>query len=168
MPGARYSLERQAEAVAIARINGSSVAMQRTGIPRRTIDRWMANPSPAVAGAVEATRSQVAAKLWEIVSTGSEVILNRICDPKARLSDVAQAVRVAAEQHSLLTGGPTAINANLNVNSESDLTWGEARDLRRWLNEIEQADDEALEAAAARYRVILAGRPDLLEKPVGD
>jgi hypothetical protein len=66
-------------------------------------------------------------------------------------------------------GSPTAINANLNVNAESkELTWDEARDLRRWLDEIEEADDEALEAAAARYRVIVAGRPDLLEKPDGD
>jgi hypothetical protein len=169
MPGLRYSQERQAEAVGLALAVGPSEAMRRTGIPKRTIERWLADRPPAVQAVITASRQDVRDKLWEAVTVGTEAVLTGLRDPKARLSDKATALRIVSEQYALLSGSPTAINANLNVNAEArELTWDEKEDLRRWLDEVEQADDEALEAAAARYRLIVAGRPELLEKANGD
>src|SRR5438046_2922746 len=105
-----YTEAERVQAIALPLADKEAAA--QLGIPRRTVTYWRAQyregRHSAATPILEATRQDIAAKLWEAVTVGTEEVLRRMRDPKARLSDVAQALRVVAEQHALLTGGATA------------------------------------------------------------
>ena len=98
---------------------GVKKAGRQLGIPYRTISHWMARPD--VKGVVAASRDELLGRLWEAVSVGTEQVLTGLRDPKARLSDKAQALRVVAEQYQLLAGEATQRIESSNVNH--NVTW---------------------------------------------
>src|SRR5438132_12015910 len=95
-----YTEAERAQAIALP-LDDKATAAQ-LGIPRRTVTYWRAQyrqgRHTAATPIIEATRQDIAAKLWEAVTVGTEAVVRRMRDPKARLSDVAQALRPVAEQ----------------------------------------------------------------------
>lgn len=130
-----YSEAERAEAVALSLTIGADAAATRLGIPRRNISRWRRTPSPAVAGVIESSAQDVAAKLWEVVDAGATEALRRIRDPETRAGELAQLLKVAAEQHALLTGDVTA---RTETRTRPALSDDEQRQLREFLDSIEQ------------------------------
>jgi hypothetical protein len=132
--------EAKAEAIAIGMVQGAIAASKATGIPRRTISRWLAEgdtkDSPVVRAAIVATEEAIADRLWETMQLGLEEVRAGLLDPKARLSDKARALEVIASQWQLITGRATSRteNANLNIDGSPDeLSPEEAEQLEDWL-----------------------------------
>jgi transposase-like protein len=153
-----YSAETRSEAVGLALSVGVKEAGRRLGIPYRTVSHWLARPEAQVA--ITRSRDDVAAKLWEAVTVGTEAVLAGLRDPKARLSDKAQALRVVAEQYALLTGGATSRSENLNINADAELappqlSWEEMAQLAEWLDASLAAgvDPAAIDEAMRTTRV---------------
>lgn len=147
-----YSDQERAEAVGLALAIGADKAAEKLGIPRRNISRWLRLERGPVRAAIAATRTEVAARLWEGVVAGSEAVVNGLRDPKARLSDKASALRIVVEAHALISGGPTSRTANVNVNVGGEdlghpgLTWEEESNLAQWFNGLSAASDDELRA----------------------
>lgn len=143
-----YSDGERAEAVALSLTIGADAAAKRLGIPRRNISRWRRTPTPVVAGVIEASAQDIARKLWEAVDAGTDAVLAGLRDPKGRLGDKANALRIVVEAHALLTGGPTARSESLNVNVVPGDTPEFRRSARAWLDELIAAPDDELVAWA--------------------
>lgn len=153
MAGARsYTPAQEAEVQTLASqgLRQREIA-RRTGIHYRTVSRILARPESAAAVRIltEATRQDVASALWEVVAAGSAEALRRIQDPKTRAGELAQLLKVAAEQHALLTGGATARNENLNLNAEVGISDTDRAIALEWLDTIQDASDEELAEWAA-------------------
>ena len=136
-----WSDAERSRAVGLGLTQGADAASRATGVPRRTVSRWLASPDATIVRAE--TREQVAERLWSAVVEGTEAVSAGLRDPKARLSDKASALRVVLEAHALLTGGPTA-RTEATVTTAPALTWQEAADARHWLDTLEAATDEEL------------------------
>ena len=145
----------KAQAIARGMTTGAIAASKATGIPRRTISRWLAEgdvgSSPVVTAAIVATEEAIAARLWETMQLGLEEVRLGLLDPAARLSDKSRALEVVASQWALLTGRATSrsesANVNVNVDGTGDgLTDDERTDLRRWLTDNIAALEAAEEA----------------------
>ena len=100
-----YSREQKAEAVGLAMSIGVKQAGRKLRIPYRSISHWLEKPE--YRAIVAQSRERVAAQLWLAVETGTREVLAGLQDKSAPLSHKAQALRVVAEQHALLTGGAT-------------------------------------------------------------
>ncbi len=149
-----WTPEQRAEALGVAVALGADAAHERTGIPRRTISSWMsgergARGTAAIIDADPATRQAVTSRLWEAVTVGVDAVLAGLRDPKTRLGDKAQALRIVAEQYHLLTGQATSRSESLNVNVNQPMTWQQRDQLSAWLTAIEGASDDELAAWAA-------------------
>jgi transposase-like protein len=158
--------EREAATLRAVEIGDDQAAAIELGIPRRTITHWKREARKVTA--VAETRQSFAERYADAESRALDRVLRILDNPRSRPRDVIQAGEWVSKQRALLLGQATANNMNVTVNSEAkELSWDEAAALRRWLDEVEahSEDDEALEAAAARYRLIVAGRPELLEMP---
>lgn len=119
-----------------------------TGIPRRSVSSILER-HPVAQVVTAATKEQVSAALWSVVSAGTNEALRRIGDPNTRAGELAQLIKVAADQYALLTGGPTQ---NVNVKQTTVDTYGPLgippntrRVLVDWLREVESLPDEDLE-----------------------
>jgi hypothetical protein len=117
-----YTDAERAEYEGLALSVGPLEASKRTGVPKRTGYNWLKQirSGDGVAARIipADTREQVAGKLWQAVVEGTEQVLAGLRDPKARLGDKANALRIVAEQYALLTGGVTERTENLNVNAD--------------------------------------------------
>ena len=116
---------------------------QRTGIPRRTVTAILGR-TPVAEVVTSATREQVSAALWQVVAAGTEEALRRIRDPKTRAGEIAALIKVAAEQHALLTGDVTGRWEQV-AQEKPPLDWEQERQLRQFIDAIEGATDEELE-----------------------
>lgn len=145
----RWQPAERANAIGLALAIGADKAAAQTGIPRRTISSWLSGErtAPELEAAISRSRDDVAARLWEAVTVGTEQVLAGLRDPKARLGDKANALRIVAEQYALLTGAATARTETLNVNADLELpiTNADVRaELLEWMTRIESATDEEL------------------------
>lgn len=142
---------RKAEAIGLAMTLGADEAAARTGIPRRTISRWLTReetPEPP---------ASVVDRLWQAVEVGTDAVLAGLADPRSRLSDRARALEVASRAHALLTGGLTSRSEIVARDPDSaavddlidGLSWEEKAELRN-------AYDDALERILAARSVTLA------------
>ena len=140
----RWTPDQRADAIGRALAVGADKASEMTGIPRRTISSWLSGerPAPELDVIRANSRSDVAARLWEAVVVGTDAVLEGLRDPKARLGDKAQALRIVAEQYALLTGGATSHNINLNADVANG--WGS--------EQYAEADLETREQAQALLR----------------
>jgi transcriptional regulator len=86
---------------------------QRTGTPRTSVSLILQR-APVAQVVTRETRESVSAALWQVVAQGTEEAIRRIHDPKTKAGELAQLLRVAAEQHAMLTGQATS---NINVNA---------------------------------------------------
>lgn len=139
-PWRAYTEAERADAVGLALAMGTKQAAAKLGIPRRTLSSWVQRPTAEVQAAISRSRDDVAARLWEAVTTGTEAVLAGLRDPKGRLGDKANALRIVVEAHALITGGATARTENLNVNADADwtrpLTDDEAENVRQSFDEM--------------------------------
>ena len=142
-----YSEAERAEAVALSYTLPVKAAAKQLGIPWRNLYEWRRSPSPVVAGAIEASRADVARSLWQVVEAGSQEALRRIRDKNTRAGELAQLLKVAAEQHALLTGGVTARSETRDTTET--MTDEQRRIMYDWLDELGNASDDELRAWAA-------------------
>lgn len=155
MSGQRWPADRRAEAIGLGVSLGVIEAAKRTGIPRRTISKWLQEPDALIVR--EQTREDVAAALWQVVSEGTAEARRRIKDPATRAGELAQLIKVAADQYALLTGGVTDRTESLNVHAEAELiqpvTTATLRaQLAEFMAMIENATDD--EIAEHEHRVL--------------
>jgi hypothetical protein len=119
----------------------------RVGIPRSSVNAILAR-TPVAEVVQAATLEQVTARLWEVVSAGTQEALRRIAEPSTRAGELAQLLKVAADQYAHLSGGVTERTENLNVNADADpIVWTtpEMREhLVEYLAQIENSTDEQL------------------------
>jgi hypothetical protein len=141
-----YSATERAEAVGLALSIGVKAAGRKLGIPYRTVSHWLDRPD--VQAAIVRSRDDVAARLWEAVTAGTDAVLAGLRDPKARLGDKASALRIVVEAHALISGGATSRTESFNVNAPA-LSEAERRDLRDFLDSIDAATDDELRQWAA-------------------
>lgn len=144
----RYTPQDEAQ---VAGLRTSGLTHQqiavRTGIPRRSVTAILARV-PVAEVVTATTREQVSARLWAVVSEGTEEAIRRIHDPKTKAGELAQIIRVAAEQHALLTGDVTARTATVEESRQPVLNWEQTENLRRYFEQIANASDEDLAANA--------------------
>lgn len=145
MTARTYSEAEKAEAVALSMTIPTKVAAKRLGIPWRTLYRWKQQPTPVIAGIIEATRQDVASALWEVVAAGSQEALRRIRDPGTRAGELAQLLKVAAEQHALLTGGPTSRTET----RDTTVSDADRAQVYEFLDALDAATDDELRQWAA-------------------
>lgn len=145
----QYEPAQKAEAVGLAMAIGAKAAGARLGISRRTISSWMRSPSTEVQAAILTSRQDVAARLWEAVSVGTEAVLEGLRDPKARLGDKASALRIVVEAHALVAGQPTSRTAVVDETPQPSMTWEQERQAREFLDALLGASDDELAEWAA-------------------
>lgn len=111
-----YTPVEQAQAVALATTLGQVKAAEQLAIPRTTLARWM--HTPAQSEVIAAAEHDIAATLRVVHAEALAKLRARINDPKARLGELAQAVRVLGEQSALADGRATS---NLAVSHQTRL-----------------------------------------------
>jgi hypothetical protein len=149
MPGPwrGYTEAERASAVGLALTVGAKRAAEQTGIPRRTLSSWLHRKSPEVEAAIVRTRDDVAARLWEAVTTGTDAVLAGLRDPKARIGDKASALRIVVEAHALISRGATSRTET--VRSEdwfAGMTEDERHEVAVFLRKMIDAPDQELMA----------------------
>jgi hypothetical protein len=81
-PRTHYSEATKARAVGLGMTQGAIAASKATGIPRRTVSRWLAGAagdSPIVHAAILESEFAIVQRLWEAVG----VVIHR-CRPRLR------------------------------------------------------------------------------------
>jgi hypothetical protein len=137
-----YTADQKAEALGLAMSVGPVRAARQLGIPVRTVTNWTHSAEATVLRI--GTQEQLAERLREAMAVGIEQVLAGLRDPKAKLGDKAQALRVVAEQHALLTGQATSRTESFNVNAESKITPDEREAALDWARQVSHASDEEL------------------------
>lgn len=138
-----YSEEQKAEAVGLALSIGPVKAAKQLGLSPKAIGRW--RREPRMVALANATQERMAERLREAMSVGLDAVLSGLHDPKSRLSDRAQALRVLTDAHQILTGGATAriesrnesIHVQVPAGLEPILTPDESRILERYMAQLE-------------------------------
>jgi len=135
MPGKwrSYTEAERADAVGAALTVGTKAAAAKLGIPRRTLSSWLQRPTAEIQLAIGRSRDDVAARLWEAVTAGTDAVLTGLRDPKARLGDKANALRIVVEAHALVSGGATA-RTETAVTMDAGLSWEERDQLADFLD----------------------------------
>jgi transposase-like protein len=137
----RYTSQERAEAVGLAMSVGIREAARRLRIPFRTLAHWTHRND--IQGVVIATEEAIASKLWEAVQVGTEEVLRRMRDPKARLSDVARALEVVSTQHALLSGRSTS-RTESTVTTQPAMTFEQRAQLADWIDRMSAGSDDEL------------------------
>lgn len=126
-----YPDARRAEVTALAIAYGPSGdkrAARESGIPARTIRRWvqLVRSGDARGEAIVSadTREAVAERFWSVVATGARRFDQALADPATPARDVNSIVDTAFRAHSLLTGGPTSRTATVHDEPDGDgIAW---------------------------------------------
>lgn len=137
----RATAEERAEAVGLALVVGPVEAARRLGLPARTVSDWRRRAVERGDPALVATRDALADRLWRAVELATNQVEAGLRDPKARLGERAQALRVLVDAHALVAGEATQRVEAVNVNVGAPVTDVDRRDLLDWL--AAQAPEEA-------------------------
>lgn len=148
MPGPwrSYTEAERAEAVGVALTIGTKKAAVQLGIPRRTLSSWLQRPTAEVQAAIVRTHDDVAARLWEAVTAGTDAVLAGLRDPKARLGEKATALRIVVEAHALITGQATSRTETTTLDTGPQLTDAERRAFVDFYDSLANASDDELDA----------------------
>lgn len=143
-----YTYAERAEAVALAASIGPKKAALQLGYPVTTVVYWMHKPEHSeVIRAAEAT---IAERLKDAHARALASVMEGLADPKARLGDRAQALRILGEQLALAEGRATSRSENLNVNVDG-LNYIEREEMRRYteglLARLDAGDIDGVEVA---------------------
>lgn len=144
-----YTPEQRAEAVALASTIGPLRAGKQLGIPPRTVAFW--THQPAASPVLAAVERDLASHLRDLHALALAEVEAGLTDPKARLGDKVQAVRVLGEQLALAEGRATSHRVNLNVNADADpAEWHrlnqERQNAAAFLKQLEALPDDELQA----------------------
>lgn len=134
-----WTEQDRARAIGLGLTRGAVVASELTGIPRRSISRWLASPDAVVLR--QETREQIAERLWGAVAEGVQAVTEGLRDPRSRLGDRAAALRIVIEGHALISGGATSRTETVTTPRLSDEQRIAARD---FIGAIESATDAEL------------------------
>jgi len=138
----RATAEERAEAVGLALVVGPVEAARRLGIPPRTVADWRRKALERNEPEIVATRDALVARLWSAVELATEQVEQGLRDPRARLGERAQALRVLVDAHALVAGEATqrVESTNLNLSAGPAVSDQDRADLRDWLREqLEEA-----------------------------
>lgn len=153
-----WTPSQRADAIGRALAIGADKAHEQTGIPRRTISSWLSRerPAPELDALIVTSRESLAETLQAGAAEGAAALLVIVRSPTAADRDKVRAAEVLLERWQLASGGPTAINANVNVNADFPLTGDmsdeerdQARDLIREAIRQRMAADESDAASTA-------------------
>lgn len=159
MTGRQWTEDERAKAIGLGMTRGAIVASKETGIPRRTITRWLASPDAVVLR--QESRAQVAEKLWSAVVEGTDAVVAGLRDPKARLGDKASALRIVVEAHALISGGATARTESTNLTvTRSEQDFEDDRHLAEFLDALDAATPEERAAYAPKLTAALLQLPE--------
>jgi transposase-like protein len=147
-PWRSYSDAERAEAVGLMLAIGAKKAAAQTGVPLTTLYSWRRQPTATVQAAIGRTRDDVAARLWEAVTAGTDAVLAGLRDPKARLGDKASALRIVVEAHALISGAATSRTETIKSPMDG-LTPAEQDSMRQFIVFVADATDEELVQFAA-------------------
>lgn len=100
-----YTPTQRAEAVALAAAVGPAKAAEQLGIPRRTVSYWM--HQPAQSAVIAAAEQDIADSLRSAHKLALAEVTAGLRNPKARLGDKAQALRILGDQLALSEGRAT-------------------------------------------------------------
>lgn len=116
----RWQPNERANAIGLALAIGADKAAAQTGIPRRTISSWLSgqSPAPELKTLTESNQADTLETMKAAAGEGATFLLTVIRDPKAPVRERVRASEIAIDKYQLWSGGPTAINANLNVNAD--------------------------------------------------
>lgn len=164
----QYTEAERAEAVALAAAIGPVKAAEKLGLPRRTVSYWL--HQPAASPIIAAAEMGIADQLRAVNALALAEVTAGLRDPKARLGDKVAALRVVAEQLALAENRSTS-NSNVHYRAfgtdaepeKSGLTPEEMRDLRDWLDSVEEAGDGALLAAPEIKRLLTDGEVGIID-----
>lgn len=150
-----YTEAERADAVGLALTIGTKKAALQTGIPRRTLSSWIQRPTSEVQAAIVRTHDDVAARLWEAVTTGTDAVLAGLRDPKARLGEKATALRIVVEAHALITGQATS-RVESTTSPVDSMTEEERLHARDAIEEMERLIAMSPEELAAQVPELVA------------
>ena len=174
----RYTEEQRTEAVALSTSVGVRRAALTLGYPVSTVRLWTLRPSsgPIIAAA----ERSIAERLVEAHKVALASVLDGLGDPKARLGDRAQALRVLGEQAALAEGRATSRSENFTVSvavTADDLARQEEarRYARMLLERLDSGDVDGVERDMAKVlhyerevqkRVTAGATPDEAERAI--
>lgn len=155
MSGRAYTYAERAEAVALALSLGDvKRAARESGVPRRTLTRWMAELRDgegrvATIVAEPVTLTTIRDRFASIVAQGVAVLGEKINDPRTRAGEVAQAVDVSIRGWALVDAAARA-EAERKVLEPDDEPWPMTPDelattTAFWRAIAEASDDEIRE-----------------------
>lgn len=162
----RYSHEQRAKAVGLSLTIGARAAGRQLGIPFGLVARWAKRPELAMI--VVRSRQQVADSMWQAIADGTAQVATGLLDPKARLGEKAQALRVLIEAHALMTGGATQ-NIDLHANGITDgLSEDEKDQARELLMTLARANLDIDDAKLLRQSLDDRTDRDALDRVLAD
>lgn len=139
----------------MALVVGDQRASELVGIPRRTVAAW--RKDPRLEYLRDVAQDQLARSMWQGVVVALAATVEGLHDPKAPLRDRAIALGILSDKALLLTGMATSRHEAVGKGDDADPTAGmtaeEKRDLKRWIDQIEQARDEELNDPTNPLRV---------------
>jgi hypothetical protein len=105
-------------------------ASKRTGISRRTISRWLADPRRVEEASDAPTKATIAARFAEAADLALDSVVAGLRDERAKLGDRARALEVLSTRSALLSGGLTARTESYGETFADTLTTEEKVALR--------------------------------------
>lgn len=129
MPRKYRSATEKAKAVGIAVVTGVTEAERQTGIPKESIQRWLAHP--ATAQLRTRAREDVAAGMWAGVQVGLQAVVEGLRSPEAPLRDKATALGILYDRFALMSGEATSRTESKALTD--DISPDERQRLRDWI-----------------------------------
>jgi hypothetical protein len=109
-----YSAAERTAGVALAASIGPKKAALQLDIPVTTLVYWMHRP--AASPIIAAAEASIAERLEAAHKIALDAVLAGLAEPRAKLGDRAQALRVLGEQANLAMGRATMRSENVNLN----------------------------------------------------
>jgi transposase-like protein len=136
-----FSAETRAEAVALAASIGPVKAARQLGLNRTTVQKWCHRP--AASPIIAAAEARIADRLKAAHEVALQAVLDGLHDPRSRLGDRAQALRVLGEQLALAEGRATSRTESMSLTASvnAGLSEDQVADVRDAIDAFLRAKD---------------------------
>jgi hypothetical protein len=114
----RYTAKQRAEAAGIAIVEGVTRAGEQTGIPKTTIQRWLAKPECVQMRTT--AREEFLADIYVGMQIGSDALAQGLADPEVPLNHKAAAWSALVDRYALLSGEATSRSETRQLDTLSD------------------------------------------------
>lgn len=130
----RYTAREKAQAVGIAVVDGQTIAQERTGIPKTTIDYWLNKPEFVPLRTT--ARAVVVEEFWVGIQVGLRAVIEGLRED-APVHQKAEALKIIADRYALLSGEATERTETRLL--PDDFGDGEAEAVSEWLRDLARA-----------------------------